>query len=551
MTNNQSKSTDGVVSQTIVTNLEAPRLNGISVIHFNKFLRLRKLYEKKVEEKNREPGVAVTATSYKASIDSKYLEMMVAAKWIDADSTDDISEAQLKKCVNDRATRTVDETQIDTIQSVIKDIKMSTTGDAEDRVWTLYAIYIEVLENAGFKDLHKTHPHISIKHIYRRIQPAQLKKRMRDIGQMKKSEKFDEKDFNAYMRELARQAKKLGEEQKLDVLNSSESESEGNTSPKSSKKNNKKNKKKRSKPEENDGNDDKDSDKKKQKTLPDCLNPKCSEKHWLNNCPITSKKERKSFLDEYKKNRKTNRDPKPGKGKTKDGEVGMLKRMVSDHSALFSGTFADGAVEALVLADQGADINLISTELFDSIIGTGGNFRVTKLVPPQAYKGVGSNASITCSKKIEADVHLRIRHGSSLLLRNVVWKVCDEEKSTNAIIGRPLLDSIGCSNKVMLQSIADAQNGEIDVSDNPNEEKATSHPKIQVLMEGSTYHSAGGIENDGLEEDDVYVDIGEDSEEDLIAELEKRIEDARKKGISEKGAARLRDILFKHKSTFE
>ena len=141
----------------------------------------------------------------------------------------------------------------------------------------------------------------------------------------------------------------------------------------------------------------------------------------------------------------------------------MLKSMASSHSSLFTAYFADGAFEATVLADQGADINLISKELFQSIIETGGNFKVSNLVPPQIFSGVGSNATITCSKKIVADINLIIRHGSSLILRNILWKVCDFENSTNAIIGRPLLDSIGCSNKTMLQSIADANTSGIDL----------------------------------------------------------------------------------------
>ena len=105
-----------------------------------------------------------------------------------------------------------------------------------------------------------------------------------------------------------------------------------------------------------------------------------------------------------------------GKEKGKDGTVGLLKSMASNHSSLFTGAFADGAVEAIFLADQGADTNLISKELFDSIIGTGGKFKMANLVPPHVYEGIGKNSSITCSQKLEADVNLHIRHGSALIL---------------------------------------------------------------------------------------------------------------------------------------
>lgn len=284
------------MSQTIVTNLEAPRLEGISVSDFNKFLRLRRLYEKKIKEKSREPVVSVTAVSYKASIDYKYLEMMIAAEWIKADTSEKITEQQLQDCVEERATRTVDETQIDNIQSAIKNVKMSTTGDAEDRVWTLYAKYIEVLESFGFKDLHKTHPHIAIKHIYNKIQPIQLKRRMKNIAQVKKSEKFDDANFNAYPRDLAKQYKKLGEEQRLDLVESSDSDSDVEPATPLNKKRKKKSKK-RSTPEESGTGKDTPvtTPFKKQKSLPDCLNPTCHEKHWINNYPITGKMRRKTL----------------------------------------------------------------------------------------------------------------------------------------------------------------------------------------------------------------------------------------------------------------
>ena len=186
---------------------------------------------------------------------------------------------------------------------------MSTTGDAEDRFWKIYAKYIEVLEKAGFKELHETDPHISIKHIYNRIQPPQLKRRIKNIAQVKKWEKFDEKDFNVYMLELAKQSKKLGEEQKMDVVESSESESEEDKNVKRKKKKSKKSKK-RKKPEDEDTEEPTPgaTNPKKPKKLPDCLNHKRSEKHWRNDCPFTSKQERKKLISYYKANKKNERE---------------------------------------------------------------------------------------------------------------------------------------------------------------------------------------------------------------------------------------------------
>lgn len=60
---NPAKKKQETIPQTIGTNLNAPRLYEISVKEFNKFIRLRRLYEEKVLEKNREPVVKITAVS--------------------------------------------------------------------------------------------------------------------------------------------------------------------------------------------------------------------------------------------------------------------------------------------------------------------------------------------------------------------------------------------------------------------------------------------------------------------------------------------------------
>lgn len=134
---------------------------------------------------------------------------MVIAEWVKVSMAAAITEQHITDFVKKRESRTVDETELDNIHSAIKDVKMSTTRDAEDRVWTLYENYIEVLVESGFNEVHKTHPHISIKHIYNIIEHSQLKRCMKNIVHVKKLEKLDEADYNMYMRELPRQSTKL------------------------------------------------------------------------------------------------------------------------------------------------------------------------------------------------------------------------------------------------------------------------------------------------------------------------------------------------------
>lgn len=136
MANNSSKTTDGV-RQTIVLNLEAHPLQGVSVKEFHTFLRLIKLYEDQIEEKNREPGANVTPKKIlKASVERKMLDMMTSAECIAAEDADCVTETQMKKCIEKRAKRSVDETQLENINLAIKDIKMSKKGDFEDLLCT-------------------------------------------------------------------------------------------------------------------------------------------------------------------------------------------------------------------------------------------------------------------------------------------------------------------------------------------------------------------------------------------------------------------------------
>lgn len=144
---------------------------------------------------------------------------------------------------------------------------------------------------------------------------------------------------------------------------------------------------------------------------------------------------------------------------------------------------------------------------------------VIHLVPAQTLKGVDQKAQVKCALKIQTDVYLRIRHGSALFLRNVKWKVCNEPVDT-PLIGRPLLDSIGCSKQEILLSISNNNAGIIDTSELCQQsEKESTDSKVAALLEEAIFHSAGGCEKDGLEGDDIHIDIGDNPDEDLVRKL--------------------------------
>lgn len=126
----------------------------------------------------------------------------------------------------------------------------------------------------------------------------------------------------------------------------------------------------------------------------------------------------------------------------------MISEDAEESSALFTATFMEGRVECMVLADIGADDNIIPTELLTELLKQESELKVENLSPPKVFKSAvkdtidGGSAKINCSKKVQLDVKLNIRHGSYLLLRNVVWLVSDKDADC-AYLGRPLLEHLG------------------------------------------------------------------------------------------------------------
>jgi len=557
----QNMSGESTVKQTIVTNLEAPRLKGVSTKDFNQFFRLREIYEKQIQERNREPGLNLNPTSYRASIDDSDLRIFLTAGWVEAADISSITEDDLKEGVKKRSIRTVGGEQLHIVEETVKGVKMDLNiPEAEDRVWTLHRKYLRVLQSAGFSDLPTTKPHIAIGHILKRVKPQTLRKRMKDIVLWRKDDKFDKKDFRAFMRELASQAKKLEDEQsnaaKFGGINDSSDESgseseNGNTNRKPSK--GKRNKNNKNNAGSSGSHENKPNSKKRKREdseLPPCLYEPCRKKggrHFLNKCPTCPPEERSKLIEEYrakKKKRTTHEDIK--------GRVHLLTSdQIDSHSALFHASFADGRIESVVLTDQGSDVNLISPNLFKLLIKEKGTVSSRELIPNHKYKGVGQESIVLCTHIVKAHVLLKIRHANHLLLRNVEFLVSKQE-TEHTIIGRPLLESIGCDNKSLLAAAVDKYGGVIEASEVvANDENNPEAGSISVLLDDGVYHSAGGFEADGLEEDDIYIDLGEDDESEIIKELDKRVFEARDAGLSEEGQKTLKELLDDNLSIFD
>lgn len=440
MSDTVSKAT---VRQTIVSSIEAPKLCGLSTKHFIEFRKLRELYEKQIKEKNQEPGTRVPLVSYKSSIEDADLRIFVDARWVEASNVDAITEMQIRQCVADRCHRVLDGEHLYVIEEVVKKVSMKMQiYEAEDRVWTLHRDYLIVLRSAGYEELPYRKPHIAIQHLLKRLKPQQLQSRMKSIITWRKDEKFDKKDVSAFMREVAKQAKKLQEEKVFDsghISSADEEEPKGlrkrlvsrsgfrpkgnrqysngyastharyrphahpHAHPPRAERNvfstppSGHNKRKR-----NEGAD----------SLPACLNHKCKGRHFIQNCPNTDDATKLKLREEYRVAKKARTD----RGRI----ASLIDRDERHHSALFSASFLQGNVTCEVLADQGADANLLPPAILNQLTKRS-KVVVEALSPPRSYRAISGGICVCCEKEVVLDVQLKIRHGSNLTLRNVRW----------------------------------------------------------------------------------------------------------------------------------
>lgn len=586
MTNAQSKpdTTSGTVRQTIVTNLEAPRLQGVATKHFTQFKRKRELYEKQLAEKNREPGSNFPVTSYRASIDDAYLRIFITAHWIKATSLEEITEEELVGCVEARASHDPEGYELGRISHLVRNVRMDTSlAHSEDRVWGLHLRFTTTLAEHGMEDLPTRKPHIAIKMIMKRVEPKALRQRMRDIVEWRRDEGFEKKDFGIFMRELALQAKKFDQEQSRRRFESSDDDSSSSSDDESKALNRRSKFRNRratgrrgdkrnkgpgrssksagssSAPEKEQGKQAGDS--KRKRTLPKCLNPECSGYHFISDCPNSTEQQKQAFKDDYRARKKQQSEGTNPGGSIKSPKKGIRRlgaAAIDNHTSLFSATFAHGAVESTVMADQGADTNLLPPKVFEALKEADPDLSVTKLETPDCYASI-TGAALVCHKKVTADVQLRIRHGTRLLLRQVEWNVSDTD-TDYVLLGRPTLQAIGCDNRAMLSAACDQHDGVINVPEALNADakarQATGTPAMIAALMGNhdpragIYHSRGGDEQDNLDNSGVYIDLGDDPPEALDAALDKAVERAQENGISDAGAAELRAMLNEYRAVF-
>lgn len=310
-------------------------------------------------------------------------------------------------------------------------------------------------------------------------------------------------------------------------------------------------------------------EKKKHKSgPPPCLLPRCDGEHLISACPIATDQEKKNCLDEYYEKKRQKGDGNARRNRERSSTIAAIHgaKQHAETSSLFTAEFCDGALEAMVLADQGSHTNIIPPELLANVMKSDKTVKVINLSKPVKFSNALPSARlITCSREVQLDVQLRIRHGEKLMLRNVKWLVSDDALA-HAYVGMHILTALGLDNRVMLAAARDRLGSVVDVAEllqragledaAYTDVSADPTGSIGSLLRnrgyewGSTYHSSAGTESDRLEDSDVYVDLGEDCPEKLTAAITEMVTQAKGNGLSATGTTRLEGLLSTYKSIF-
>lgn len=127
------------------------------------------------------------------------MEIFIAAGWIEASSTDEITEQQVQQCVADRCKHQIEGENLYPVEHAVRGVTVDMQiADPVDRTWTFRRDYCNALRDADYGDLPSHLPHIAIGHILKKLKPHHLYTRMTNIVKWRKNENFEKENFNRF-----------------------------------------------------------------------------------------------------------------------------------------------------------------------------------------------------------------------------------------------------------------------------------------------------------------------------------------------------------------
>ncbi len=262
----------------------------------------------------------------------------------------------------------------------------------------------------------------------------------------------------------------------------------------------------------------------------------------MSNCDkVTSDADRKRLIDRKKHTKK----------------VAYRSSSQKDmNSVIMKAIFAEKE-DQCVFEDGGSDINIMPADLLARLSSAGAKMEVSMFKHARKFSlAAASNASkdpmyITCDRQVTLNTQLCIRHGKSLMLRNVHWYFAVEDVD-EPHLGRPLLEALVLNTKKMLEAACDRHEGDVDMSGQFYRRRSMAEGSLVRRHTSRIFHTTGMLEDqkDIGEDDKMILDIGEDAEEDIAQALDDVIAQAAANGLSFKGQLRLRHCMGDYGDVF-
>jgi hypothetical protein len=208
--------------------------------------------------------------------------------------------------------------------------------------------------------------------------------------------------------------------------------------------------------------------------LPGCLNPSCSEKHFLKNCSFTSQERKDELYAQRAQARKTNGEQRvTGADNDTQGAATRsasaastteAKRNAATKSLRFATDELEGRLRIsfgndkkyVALPDLGADDNTLPHSLLNELDASGLFVSRRTLEKPitveLAVRGPGQPVVVKQQAQLTVVLHLS---AGPLRLRNVRWLVTENEMD-EVLLGRPLLKALGLNAPAHLEAVRES-----------------------------------------------------------------------------------------------
>lgn len=195
---------------------------------------------------------------------------------------------------------------------------------------------------------------------------------------------------------------------------------------------------------------------------------------------------------------------------------------------IFEAYFTKGKVQATAITNQRADTTILPEHILESIQKVDYTIQVETLKSARVCKVISGQICATCLRSVDLDLYIKIRHSPSLRLRNASWKITEEEVAT-VIIGRKVLESIGCRNRLMLEAAFGRHEGDFDIAEKMENDKRGGNRKsrdVAALFGKLLCHISARAEGADVNEELECMEFGDDPQCEIDADLQKRLNEA-------------------------